>query len=446
MTQSANQLINQQLWKTSTTQSLVPATKATFQTSKTPIVDVSTKHNQGIVLLRQSDLQSIYEKSGPLAKNNEFQVHFWAINFRARYTDNSIIDITIPTVYFNYKQEVSSAHIDFEMSDVSVVSEKAVKLHNVIANRITSVEFEAALRTWLGTDIEVTSTDYNSIHRHPGSSKHQSFSGTDLKKDPDNHGIVYPLESGTDKPNFAGIMAIDSGVCNLAHMEYRVVNGEVYKDLTYQQSRCQAIVINDIDERSLAEQHIGVPYDLYYTKQTVAPISARLLEMLNHEYRRLLPLLEHSTILVNEANIAKKEYPKYDYTKVTKPTIKKSDTSNDDAVQASKLVLEDKSLQRMSVKSLRKHLRQMDKLVYPELLGLEDYTDLTKDDLIEAIKDGYADLIDIIEDVVKETDDETSYELDAKTKELLGIGVSQQDLFRADKTQIEKWHQQAFTY
>lgn len=92
----------------------------------------------------------------------------------------------------------------------------------------------------------------------------------------------------------------------------------------------------------------------------------------------------------------------------------------------------------MSVKSLRKHLMQMDKLVYPELLGLEDYTDLTKDDLIEAIKDGYADLIDIIEDAVKETDDETSYELDAKAKELLGIGVSQQDLFRADKTQMNQ--------
>lgn len=391
-------------------------------------------------------MQSIYEKSGPLAKNNEFQVHFWAINFRARYADNSIIDITIPTVYFNYKQEVSSAHIDFEMSDVSTVSEKAAKLHNVIANRITTVDFEAALRTWLCTDIEVTSTDYNSIHRHPGSSKNQSFSGTDLKKDPDNHGIVYALESGVDKPNFAGIMAIDSGICNLAHMEYRVVNGEVYKDLTYQQSRCQAIVINDTDERSLAEQHIGVAHEPYYTKQTVAPICTRLLDMLNHEYRRLLPLLEHSTILVNEANITKKEYPKYDYAKVTKPTTTKPDTSNDDAVQASKLMLEDKSLHLMSAKSLRKHLMQMDKLVYPELLGLEDYADLTKDDLIEAIKDGYADLIDIVEDANKETDDETSYELDAKAKELLGIGVPQQDLFRADKTQIDKWYQQAFSY
>ena len=308
MTQPANQLMKQsnlQPW------TLGNKSEKPNLTSKTPIVDVSTKRNQGIILLRQSDLQNIYEKSGPLAKNNEFQVHFWAVNFRARYADNSIIDVTIPTIYFNYKQEVSSTHIDFEMSDVSAVSEKAAKLHNVIANRITTVDFEAALRTWLGTDIEVTSTDYNSIHRHPGSSKNQSFSGTDLKKDPDNHGIVYALESGVDKPNFAGIMAIDSGVCNLAHMEYRVVNGEVYKDLTYQQSRCQAIIINDIDERSLAEQRIGVLHEPYYTKQTVALISTRLLEMLNHEYRRLLPLLEHSTILVNEANITKKEYAKY---------------------------------------------------------------------------------------------------------------------------------------
>ena len=391
-------------------------------------------------------MQSIYEKSGPLAKNNEFQVHFWAINFRARYEDNSIIDITIPTVYFNYKQEVSSAHIDFEMSDVVTVSEKAAKLHHTIANRINNTSFATMLEQLLCTSIEVTSTDYNSIHRHPGSSKHQSFSSTDLKKDPDNHGIVYSLESGTEKPNFAGIMAIDSGVCNLAHMEYRVVNGKVYKDLTYKQSRCHAIVLNDIDNRSMVEQLLGAPHTDYYLKTVESAVSEQLTDSLLHGYKQLLPHLTHATILVNETNIAKKEYPKYDYSKVINSAIKKPDTSNDDAVQASKLMLEDKSLQLMSAKSLRKHLMQMDKLVYPELLGLEDYTDLTKDDLIEAIKDGYADLIDIIEDAVKETDDETSYELDAKAKELLGIGVPQQDLFRADKTQIDKWYQQAFTY
>lgn len=425
---------------------MVPTTKVTSLTSKTPIVDVYTKHNQGIVLLRQSDLQSIYEKSGPLAKNNEFQVHFWAINFRARYADNSIIDITIPTVYFNYKQEVSSAHIDFEMSDVVTVSEKAAKLHHTIANRINNTSFATILEQLLRTSIEVTSTDYNSIHRHPGSSKHQSFSSTDLKKDPDNHGIVYSLESGTEKPNFAGIMAIDSGVCNLAHMEYRVVNGEVYKDLTYKQCRCHAIVLNDIDNRSMVEQLLGASHTDYCLKTVESAVSEQLTDSLLRGYKQLLPHLTHATILVNDANIAKKEYPKYDYAKVTKPTTTKPDTSNDNAIQASKLMLEDKSLHLMSAKSLRKHLMQMDKLVYPELLGLEDYADLTKDDLIEAIKDGYADLIDIIEDANKETDDETSYELDAKAKELLGIGVPQQDLFRADKTQIDKWYQQAFSY
>ena len=427
--------------QTSSTQETKPT-----QISKTPIVDVSTKHNQGIVLLRQSDLQSIYEKSGPLAKNNEYQVHFWAINFRARYTDNSIIDITIPTVYFNYKQEVSSAHIDFEMSDVVTVSEKAAKLHHTIANRINNTPFAATLEQLLRTSIEVTSTDYNSIHRHPGSSKHQSFSSTDLKKDPDNHGIVYSLESGTEKPNFAGIMAIDSGVCNLAHMEYRVVNGEVYKDLTYKQSRCHAIVLNDIDNRSTVEQLLGAPHTEYYLKTVESAVSEQLTDSLLHGYKQLLPHLTHATILVNDANIAKKEYPKYDYSKVINPAIKKPDTSNDDADKASKLMLEDKDLQLMSAKSLRKHLMQMDKLVYPELLGLENYAGLTKDDLIEAIKDGYADLIDIIEDAIKETDDETSYKLSYKAKELLGIGISEKALICAEQEQIDKWHQQAFSY
>ena len=427
-------------------QSATQPSKLTTQTSRTPIVDVSSKHNQGVILLRQSDLQNIYQKSGSLAKNNEFQVHFWAINFRARYADNSIIDITVPTVYFNYKQEVSSAHIDFEMSDVIAVSEKAAKLHHTIANRINNTTFAIALTELLSSTIETTSTDYNSIHRHPGSSKNQSFSSTDLKKDPDNHGVVYSLESGIDKPNFAGIIAIDSGTCNLAHMEYRVVNGEVYKDLTYEQSRCQAIVLNDIDARSTAEQVLGASHTEYYIKSVDSAVSDQLTNALLQQYKQILEHLTHATILVNEANITKKEYPKYDYAKVTKPTIKKSDTSNDDAVQASKLMLEDKSLHLMSAKALRKHLMKMDKLVYPELLGLEDYNDLTKDDLIEAIKDGYADLIDIIEDAVDDTNNELNYELNAKARELLGIGVSEKDLIHAEKAQIEKWYQQAFSY
>ena len=428
-------------------QSATQPSKLTTQTSRTPIVDVSSKHNQGVILLRQSDLQNIYQKSGSLAKNNEFQVHFWAINFRARYADNSIIDITVPTVYFNYKQEVSSAHIDFEMSDVIAVSEKAAKLHHTIANRINNTTFAIALTELLSSTIETTSTDYNSIHRHPGSSKNQSFSSTDLKKDPDNHGVVYSLESGIDKPNFAGIIAIDSGTCNLAHMEYRVVNGEVYKDLTYKQSRCHAIVLNDIDDRSIAEQLLGAPHTDYYTKSVDSAVSDRLTSCLLHLYKDILPHLTHATILVNDANITKKEYPKYEYTKVVNPVINKPvNTPKSDAELATKLMLEDKQLHLMSTKALRKHLVAMDALVYPELLGLENYNDLTKDEVIEAIKDGYADLIDIIEDQAGYTDDEPSYELDAKTKELLGIGVSETDLVHANKAQIEKWYQQAFAY
>lgn len=231
--------------------------------SKLPkIKDTINLSNQGIIFKDHAALQSIYKQSGPLADSCEFQVHNWNLVFRHKAPDSSYLDIAIPLVYFNYKQEVTGAHIDFEMSEVSEISEKLLPIAQIEANKILSTDFLKALQALFNVEFTTMLTALNSIHKHPGSSKHQSFSGTDLDKTTEEHGVVYPIKTATnDVPNFAGIMALDAKVNNTAHYEYRLVNGELGKDIHYQQGRCIAITVKEPNQ-SIIEKMLGYEQEI----------------------------------------------------------------------------------------------------------------------------------------------------------------------------------------
>lgn len=203
------------------------------------------KH-QGVILQKHSIISDIYSQSGPNAKSNEFQVHYWMLVFRHTFKDGGFFDVAVPTCYYNYEQFVTSAHIDFEMADVSTLSEKLTPIHNMIVNKILATSFKSDLEELLGLQFTPISVDVGTLHRHPGSSHSQRFSGTDLDANATNHGIVFPLKSGINKPSFSGILAVDSGICNVAHYEYRIVNGSYdTNDLTYVKGRCLALTLND---------------------------------------------------------------------------------------------------------------------------------------------------------------------------------------------------------
>lgn len=173
-------------------------------------------------------------------------MHYWMLVFRHQFEDEGFFDIAVPTCYFNYEQFVTGAHVDFEMKDVSDLSAKLTPLHNMISNQILATDFKARLETIFGLSFEPLSVDVGTIHRHPGSSYSQRFSGTDLDANETHHGIVFPLRSGIDKPSFSGILAIDSTECNVAHYEYRIVNGSYdAKDLSYVKGRCLSITENN---------------------------------------------------------------------------------------------------------------------------------------------------------------------------------------------------------
>lgn len=231
------------------------------QPTLTPIQTQTSLTNHGILLLNSNTLQDIYIKSGPLANNCEFQVHFWALVARYKFPDNSYLDIGIPTCFYNYKQIVAGATIDFEMDDVSAMSAKTQPIHNMKINELLNSSFIQYLNQLI-PEITPTyiATELNSIHRHPGGSTYQSFSSTDLKTNPKDLGVVFPYdECKDDYPTFAGIMCIDKGINTLARMEYRTVNGKLGTDILYTKHRCAALVSNPTHKLSMVEALFRIP-------------------------------------------------------------------------------------------------------------------------------------------------------------------------------------------
>lgn len=243
--------------KTKSKASYKPKTTATTTTLR-PIQDVVDTSNQGILLVHHDAMQKVYTNSGKNAVSNEFQTHFWSVNFRYTAPDGSILDIAIPTVYFNYEQEVSTSAIDFDLKDVSETSEKLEPVHHMLANQLLATDLLEELSALFPDDVklDIWNVPLNSIHRHPGSL--HTFSGTDYCKTASEPGVVYPLAKPIkDQPNFAGIMTIHNGICKVGRFEYRIANGELGTDIQYRHGRCATYVIAPQFEPSMVERLFG---------------------------------------------------------------------------------------------------------------------------------------------------------------------------------------------
>lgn len=352
---------------------------------KKNIVDVKNSANHGVVLFKQSDIDKIYSKSGPNAVGNEFQVHYWFINYRFTATDGSIIDVAVPTTFFNYPQQVNAAHIDFEMLDVGTISEKAQELHNHIYQPLIASHFQAAIESLLGVKFEAMSVALGTLHRHPGGSSRQGFSGTDYQKNPDNHGIVFPFETANELlPSFSGIMAVDTDrACRLAHNEYRLARGTLGVDLAYQQGRCQAIVINDTQTCSEVEALLGVKTDTYYTKEDNSLFSSELVSTLASIYKSILTTFAPNTDLINPDNVTKKVYAAaasrwggIEYGYYSKPKEKKAKKK-----QKTIEIKSHEELGKMSRTAVLEHLKDLDEILYPNMDASDEYIGLSIDEL-----------------------------------------------------------------
>lgn len=220
------------------------------------IVDVKDTNNIGILFINDKNLQEITAKSGALAINNEYQVHYWALVVRNIFADGSVIDFAIPTVYFNYKQEVSGAHIDFHTIDVDTISELVKPAHDKLTQLLASTP-NLLTPLKIAPTVQLLSAGMNSIHRHPGGAS-QSFSGTDYSTNKADTGIVFPLKSAHERPNFASIIAHVKGKTVLAHTEYRIAFGDIDTELKYFQGRCATFVKGSVIHPSQAMKFLGL--------------------------------------------------------------------------------------------------------------------------------------------------------------------------------------------
>lgn len=410
----------------------------TLQQTTLPIQikDQSSLSNHGIILISDQAMQDIYTKSGTLAERNEFQTHYWFLNFRHIASDNSILDIAIPTVYFNYKQSVSGAHIDFEMKDVAELSAKLLPVHNMKVNELLAGNIKTELENYFNVSFQAMSVDVGSIHRHPGSSRHQSFSGTDLAKSPTDHGVVYPLGSASDnKPNFAGIMAIDSGVCNVAHYEYRTANGTLGTDIEYSKGRCCAIIYRDKVTKplSIVEQMFSTPENNYIKE------NSSLVSTLDHTLlaEMLLKIgFKPFTDTVRPENLTAKVSTAFAYNpfkSYAKQPIKA--TYKQPCLPGLEPQLpkcfDKEELVKMDLQTLTNHLRELDTFYYEGPVSAEDYEDFTEAELVEQILEMYVLIIE---------DNDPQLEIKSMLEDLESYGVAKSVLLTASEEQIRTWH------
>lgn len=125
------------------------------------IKDTTVKNFATIVLWDNETLQEIYQKSGELADKCEYQVHYWSLNLEKVFSDGSLLVIQIPTMLFNYKQEVAGASIDFELKDVEEVSNALQPLQDF------EIQTLYPMVQKYFPDFTPKSVSLNTLHRHP---------------------------------------------------------------------------------------------------------------------------------------------------------------------------------------------------------------------------------------------------------------------------------------
>lgn len=87
----------------------------------------------------------------------------WSLVFRKIFKDNSVMDVTIPLVIYNYPQVVTSVTIDFKGKDMIKMSEETKELAEAKAKQLLTQLPKEFIKDFN----EVILTPYMTLHRHP---------------------------------------------------------------------------------------------------------------------------------------------------------------------------------------------------------------------------------------------------------------------------------------
>jgi hypothetical protein len=163
-------------------------------TYETPTEGENNTH-YNCVLFSQKMLDDIQAKCLPVAGGSEFQFHYRALQIKIEDVEaNKVLVFTIPTVFFNFPQKVSSASVDFNLEEVKVISEKVKTISNQLAKKFASW-FPKSYFEQQGFKVRFIEGEIGSIHRHPG---RFGFSSTDLRNNPLSPGVIFRVSEAQD--------------------------------------------------------------------------------------------------------------------------------------------------------------------------------------------------------------------------------------------------------
>ncbi len=202
------------------------------------ITDKVNLNNFGILFHQTKAMELFQKRSGMEGKYSvEYQYHYITLVGRLK-ADGQILDIAIPMCMFNYHQECSGAHIEFNLEEVSEANDKALVKAQEKFSEFETTDMYKELCDMGITDWTIHGM--NNSHMHPMGVN--SFSGTDLRTDIHHPGVVYPLSTGVDIPNFASMMQHIDQKAEMIISQYRIFNGVENGERAYQKGRCLTIV------------------------------------------------------------------------------------------------------------------------------------------------------------------------------------------------------------
>ena len=197
--------------------------RITTKPKLTEPTDMLSLSKLSILLMNSSTIKDLFTKCIPNAKGSEFQVHYRAIVYHCHLGRAEVI-VTVPTVFYNFPQEVSSGSVDYHLNDMTTAAEQVKPLSLAMVNQLHGIS------SYLDSKfdrVEVTEVADNSFHRHPSAF---GFSSIDYDKDPTEPGVIYRKAQAVNIPQTDSVIYYGSEGGRIHTTETRIVNVKQARD------------------------------------------------------------------------------------------------------------------------------------------------------------------------------------------------------------------------
>jgi acetolactate synthase small subunit len=234
-------------------------------------VDGTDDNTLNITLFNQSFLNNLANQCVPVAGGAEFQVHYRALQIVISKEGLGRIVYTIPTVFFNFNQTVTSGSVDYDLVEVDKISKELQPQSMEVANQVAAI-FPKAFFEEKGFEVTFREDEVGSIHRHPGDF---SFSSIDLDNNPKHPGVIYRRGNAEDLIQTDSVMYI-TGVAGAQHVKLvttqtRVVNVKLVGDAgedgiegSYDRAKTVALILKDTDTAETIVKKLTANFNAFF--------------------------------------------------------------------------------------------------------------------------------------------------------------------------------------